>query len=247
MRVLGLLLVLCASIAHAQPVIIAAEFAEPTQRYQHGVFGETAEWGTLVIVVDLCPQCARMDKSDRVFRLPETHVFEDIAPRLVDLNGDGAPEVVVVETDMAQGARLAIYDQNGLVTATPYIGQTHRWLAPVGFGDFNDDGQIDIAYVETPHLGRILRMLTLISIPRPHLVEIGHVAGFTNHRFGDAEIWGGVRDCAGETVVIGTNADWSRILVGLVLNGTVMFADAGPLAAPEQLNALLDCDYVNAR
>ena len=46
---------------------------------------------------------------------------------------------------MTQGARLAIYDETGLVSATPYIGRSNRWLAPLGAGDLDGDGNIELA------------------------------------------------------------------------------------------------------
>jgi len=229
-------------------VIQSAEYFEPTERYQHGVFGETSEWGGLRIwVSDACAGCANANRRHVQMRLPETHVFEDIAPRVVDLNGDGHPEVVVVETNINQGARLAIYDETGLITATPYIGRAHRWLAPAGFGDFNNDGQIDLAYVETPHLGRVLRMFTLQGTASPQLVEIGRVEGFTNHRIGDPNIWGGVRACNGTAVLIGANSNWTRMLVGTISNGVAVITDIGLLESPAQLDAALDCSYPIAR
>jgi len=229
-----------ATVAQAER-IVEASYGEPTSRYQHGVFGETSEWGALKLVVDRCAGCASPDLHRIVLRLPETHVFEDIVPRLVDLDGDGEPEVVVVETDMAQGARLSVYGPTGLITATPYIGQTRRWLAPAGFGDFNDDGLLDIAYVETPHLGKVLRIFTLRTTPSPHLEELGRVAGITNHRIGDPNIWGGVRVCQGRAEVIGADGNWSRMMVARLQGGELVLSDVGPLSSPAQLDAALRC------
>ena len=63
-----------------------------------------------------------------VFRLvlPERRVFEDTEPRLADVDGDGDPEVIVVESDMREGARLAIYDTDGLVSVNEFIGRSNR-------------------------------------------------------------------------------------------------------------------------
>jgi hypothetical protein len=41
--------------------------------------------------------------------LPETEVFEDLAPRLADLDGDGKAEIIVVQSHRDLGARLAVY------------------------------------------------------------------------------------------------------------------------------------------
>ena len=122
--------------------VTEARYLEPTDRYGHAILGDAIEWGAL-----------EMQTADGpvLIRLPETHVFEDTAPRLADLDGDGDFEVIVVETAIAEGARLSVYDETGLVAATPHIGRTHRWLAPVGAVDLDGDGAVEIAYVDRPH------------------------------------------------------------------------------------------------
>src|SRR5690606_28377321 len=117
--------------------IRAASYAGPTTRYDHGVLGDAVEWGTLVL---------RTDRVTRRIVLPPDRVFEDLTPRLADLDGDGAPEVITVETDLTLGARLAIYGESGLIAATPFIGRPHRWLAPLGAADLDGDGRVEIAY-----------------------------------------------------------------------------------------------------
>ncbi len=112
---------------------MAVRYDAPTDRYPHGVLGDELEWGALIL---------ELDSGTRVLRLPANRVFEDTAPRLVDLEGDGAPEVVVVESDASAGARLAVYDADGLVAATPFIGTRFRWLAPVGAADLDGDGRV---------------------------------------------------------------------------------------------------------
>ncbi len=158
----------------ASAEIVSASYAEPTPRYQHGVFGETEEWGALAFGLS--------DDQRMILRLPETRVFEDIAPRLADVDSDGAPEMIVVETDLSLGARLAIYDEAGFVAATSFIGQTHRWLAPIGVADLDGDGLIEIAYIDRPHLARLLRVWRFQD---GTLVEVAQVEGLTNHRLGD--------------------------------------------------------------
>ncbi|CAN0601882.1 unnamed protein product, partial [Ectocarpus sp. 12 AP-2014] len=104
----------------------AAEYADPTTRYAHGVLGDAIEHGALVV---------ETTNGRRLrFILPQSRVFEDTNPRVVDVDGDGDAEVVVVESDAQRGARLAIYDETGLIAANDYIGQRNRWLAPAGVG-----------------------------------------------------------------------------------------------------------------
>ena len=208
--------------------IVSATYAEPTQRYQHGVFGETEEWGALAF---------ELSSGQRIIlRLPETRVFEDIAPRLADVDGDGAPEMVVVETDIALGARLAIYDEAGFVAATPFIGQTHRWLAPVGAADFDGDGKIEIAVVDRPHLARIL---TLWRYEAGSLRLAATASGFTNHRIGWDYIAGGVRQCAGAPEMIVADPDWRRILAVRFDGAQVTAKDLGRYSAEAMRAATL--------
>jgi hypothetical protein len=145
-------------------------------------------------------------------------VFEDTAPRLVDLDGDGRPEIVTVEAHERFGARLSVWqaDADGLrrAASTPWIGQRFRWLAPLGAADLDGDGRIEIAYVDRPHLARILRVwrVDIDATGGMTLREIARAPGLTNHRLGDPEIPGGIRTCSGEPEMITANADWSRVM-----------------------------------
>ncbi|MEO0831072.1 MAG: VCBS repeat-containing protein, partial [Pseudomonadota bacterium] len=103
-----------------------AFYEDPTTRYAHGVLGDAIEHGTLIMETS--------DGRRLSITLPERRVFEDTEPRLFDVDGDGAHEVIVVEADAQFGARLSIYDPTGLVASNDFIGQRNRWLAPAGVG-----------------------------------------------------------------------------------------------------------------
>jgi hypothetical protein len=197
---------------------VAARLADPTDRYDHAVLGDALEWGALEIETD----------TGRRLRLtlPESRVFEDVEARLADLDGDGAAEVVVVETDAALGARLAVYGPDGLRAATRFIGQRHRWLAPAAIGDLDGDGRAEIAYVDRPHLARELVILR----PEPGtLTEIARQPGLTNHRIGDTAISGGLRRCASGPVILLADADWQRAVAVTFAAGTIARRDLGPI------------------
>jgi hypothetical protein len=211
----------------ASAEIVSASYAEPTPRYQHGVFGETEEWGALAFGLS--------DDQRMILRLPETRVFEDIAPRLADVDSDGAPEMIVVETDLSLGARLAIYDEAGFVAATSFIGQTHRWLAPIGVADLDGDGLIEIAYIDRPHLARLLRVWRFQD---GTLVEVAQVEGLTNHRLGDPAIGGGLRDCGAGPEMITANARWSRLVASRLVGGRI---ESRFVAEGVDFAAALDC------
>lgn len=226
---------LCGAVLGLMPVaaaseIVSATYAEPTQRYQHGVFGETEEWGALAFEVS--------SGEKLILRLPETRVFEDIAPRLIDVDGDGAPEMVVVETDISLGARLAIYDEAGLVAATPYIGQTHRWLAPIGAADLDGDGFIELAYIDRPHLARELRIW---RFSEGDLTEIATAGGLTNHRLGDPGIGGGLRDCGEGPEMITADAKWARVMASRLVGGRIETRVLAEIASAGNFAAALAC------
>ncbi len=206
-------LLLVAAQARAAPadIIEKARYSEPTTRYDHAILGDAVEWGALVLTVDGCGGCAGEARRRKVtIRLPRSRVFEDIAPRLVEVDGDASPEVMVVETDLSRGARLALYDETGLIGATPYIGRPHRWLAPIGAADLDGDGQVEIAYVDRPHLARIVRIWRYVK-GRRQLRHIADAPGFTNHQIGWDSIPGGIRDCGQGPEMIVADANWRAV------------------------------------
>ncbi len=197
------------------PRLQMAALTLPTARYDHGVLGDALEWGGLRIATD---------QGDVVIRLPETRVFEDVAIRVADVDGDSVPEVIVVETDLTLGASLAVYGLRGKIAATPFIGQTHRWLAPAGIADFDGDGRAEIAYVDRPHL---LAELVFVRLDGDRLIETLRLPGLTNHRIGDAFISGGVRDCGAGAELVLASKDWTRVM--RVRGGVA--EDIGPMPA----------------
>lgn len=230
MRLVAALLALAwmAGTAQAERVsvgegeVVRAELVQPTDRYDHAVLGDALEWGGLLITVNTCIGCAGLHLNDVTIALPPHRVFEDVEARVADLTGDGAREIIVVETDLAKGASLAVYGPKGKIAATPFIGQRNRWLAPAGIADFDGDGQVEIAYVDRPHL---LKELVFVRLEGDRLVETLRLPGLTNHRIGDDFISGGVRDCGEGPELILASQDWTRVM--RVRDGKV--ADVGPM------------------
>lgn len=157
--------------------IAIAYLAGPTGRYAHGALGDAIEAEKLILR-DTAGMTA-------VIEAGEGAVFEDLQPRIVDLDGDGFPEVVVVKSYIDRGAALAIVARKdnrwSIVAETPPIGQPKRWLNPAAFADFDGDGKIDIALVRSPHLDGVLEIW---GWREGRLDKLGEQAGFSNHAHG---------------------------------------------------------------
>ncbi len=214
--------------------IVAASYSEPTTRYAHGILGDAIEFGTLEIVTE-----GDGTKKNYVIKLPQTRVFEDVEPRLWDITGDGAPEVVVIESDARLGAQLAVYDQTGKIAATPHIGRANRWLAPIGAADMDGDGAIEIGFIDRPHLARTLRVWRYEG---GDLVPVAELVGLTNHRIGERDIGGGLRDCGDGPEMITASANWNRVMATRLQSGTLETRDIGPHTGRASLNAALRCE-----
>lgn len=157
--------------------ISRAWLAEPTTRYGHGVLGDAIEAASLVMEFRAGGRA--------MVRLPSDSVFEDLIPRLADLDRDGKDEIVLVKSYLDRGASLAIvkqrYEKHTIVFETPPIGQANRWLNPAGIADFDGDGAIDIAFVRMPH---VLGMLELWSWRDGRLHKMLELDDVTNHVIG---------------------------------------------------------------
>ena len=139
-------------IASGAKDISRAWLAEPTRRYGHGVLGDAVEAASLVI--------ERRSGRTETVRAGRDAVFEDLEPRIADLDGDGREEVLVVKSYLKRGSALAVIGtRNGkaeILTETPAIGTPNRWLNPAGIADFDGNGSTDIALVIMPHaVGRL--------------------------------------------------------------------------------------------
>ena len=190
-----------------------ANFWGATSRYPHGALGDDIEPMGLLVRPEGFGFC------DRVFAM-NGGVFEDIAPRLIDLDGDGQAEIIVVSSHPILGARLEIWGYpNGaglgerfalqVIATTPYIGTRFRWLAPIGAVDLDGDGYLEIAYIDRPHLAKTLRVWRYVD---QELIPVAELEGLTNHRIGEDFISGGIRDCGPVPELIVANANWSHIM-----------------------------------
>ena len=238
-RRLALGLVLCAAQASAQTVevdgdlhcraLTQAAYDAPTTRYPHGVLGDTVEWGALRLTYGfICAGGPDMSATTITITLPNELVFEDVAPRIVpaDVLQEqlvfGGHGILVVESHRDLGARLALWTVTGEGEATrrattPFIGQRFRWLAPLGFADLDGDALTEFPFVDRPHLAKTLRVW---RYENGAFVQVASLPGVTNHRIGEPDIAGGIRDCGQGPEMIVASADWSQMLA-VTFDGTL--------------------------
>ncbi|WP_417686012.1 hypothetical protein [Roseibium sp.] len=155
-----------------------AWYTDPTDRYGHGILGDAIEAGTLKVKTAA--------GNILSLKLPAAEVFEDRTPRLADLDGDGAVEVITIRSSTRLGASVTIYglSASGELTekaATEFIGRSNRWLNIAAIAGFAGNGRLQIAYVETPHIGGTLHLYDYVQ---GKLVRLASQHGFSNHAIG---------------------------------------------------------------
>lgn len=236
---LSLTLVLALAAAPlAAKEIAGAAYVEPTDAYGHGAL-KGGEYAGLEITYD--------DGTTNEIRFTGA-VYEDTAPRLVDLDGDGGPEVIAVMSGFDVGAMVQVVDFDGEwarpVGNSPAIGQRHRWLAVAGVADFNGDGRWEVAYVDRPHLARTLRLLTVeMGAEGVRFTPLAQAEGLSNHLIGNAAIEGGVHDCPGAApVVLSANADWTRVMETRWSGSGLTSRAVADYTGPESFAPYLSCD-----
>lgn len=152
----------------------SAWYVAPTTRYAHGILGDAIEAGGLRVEL--------ASGAQTTLSLPDDQVFEDRTPRLADLDGDGRTEIIAIRSSTRLGGSVAVYGVRGeaLVElgATPYIGRSNRWLNIAGIADFTGQGGLQVAFVETPHIGGTLKLAAFQGNAMQVVAQIG---GFSNH------------------------------------------------------------------
>lgn len=220
-------------VALGEGAIAKAYLSSPTRRYAHGVLGDGIEAASLTVV---------LKNNERLnYTLSESRVFEDLQPRLFNLDSKGADEIVVVESDLRLGASLAVYGlRMGKVeklAATPFIGHANRWLNPIGAGDFNGDKSTDLAIVITPHIGGILK---IYSYTPPKLTEYAQMRGVSTHSIGSTALgMGKVVYGESKDLILAPSQHHTELLLLEWIDGEII------LKASVKLSAAIDGDLVS--
>ncbi len=218
--------------------VTVAWYGNSTEIYGHGVLGDAIEAHTLYAK----PQSMSASDCALQLTLDEQSVFEDVSPRIADVTGDGRNDIITIESHVDKGASLAIYGirdgQLQKLSSTPYIGQSNRWLAPVGSADFNADGTDDVAFVQTPHLAGILQIWSFADGVAQQLAS---KAGFSNHRIGENFITGGIAQCDERPVIIVPDRTWRSTMAATFSNGTIQATEVAEVASQEVIDRKLAC------
>lgn len=138
-----------------------AWYARPTDRYAHAVLGDAIEGGSLVIET--------ADGTELEFVLPQEQVFEDITPRIADLDGDGRNEIVTIRASRSGGGSVVIFGlRDGALVQigqSSENGRPNRWLNIAAIVPAQATGHAasgrTIVGVRTPHIGGRLFFLTM--------------------------------------------------------------------------------------
>ena len=164
----------------SQDKTIYTQYADPTSRYEHAILGDAIEAATLVLI---------KDKTVYTLTLTEDYVFEDIKPRLFDVDGDGELEVITIRSHVDDGAGIMIYKiMNSKLTEYAWvddIGLGYRWLNIAAIYDLDSDGNVELAWIQTPHIGGILKVA---QIQPGRLQVIDEEAYFSNHTIGETNL-----------------------------------------------------------
>ncbi|MEO0343123.1 MAG: VCBS repeat-containing protein [Pseudomonadota bacterium] len=173
-----------------------AAYDKGSNRYPHGVLGDDVE-PTVLLFRDnrVLRDIVSLDGGVRL-ELTDELVFEDLSPQLFDVTGDGYAEIITTRSHQDFGAQIAIYAYRDgalrVIAETPYIGTRFRWLARIATADLNNDGYIEIAYIDRPHLAKTLRIWRFKD---GSFTQVASMPGLSNHKIGENFITSALRDC----------------------------------------------------
>lgn len=159
---------------------VYAQYVSPTGKYMHGILGDRIEAEGLVVVVDGVFYELQLDNDE---------VFEDIRPRLYDVDGDGALEFITIRSNLVTGAGIVIYkiinDRLMEYASVSEIGTANRWLNIVAIDDLDNDGVVELVWIQTPHIGGILKVA---KIKEGVLQVLDETMQYSNHGIGERNL-----------------------------------------------------------
>lgn len=152
-----------------------------TTRYGHGVLGDGVEAASITLI-ETSPEPRIALEID----IKNPTVVEGLAPIWTDITGDGAREIIVTVSDPEDGATVRVYDENGEVVASgPPAGTGFRWRHQLAVAPFGPDGEMEIAEVLTPHLGKTVQFYQMEG---DTLEVVANIQGYTTHISGSRNL-----------------------------------------------------------
>ncbi len=159
---------------------VYAQYAQPTTKYKHNILGDPIEAEQLVVL---------RDGTTYTHTVSDQYVFEDIKPRLFDVDNDGQMEIITIRTHVTKGAGIMIYKivKNALTEFAwvEEIGTPYRWLNIVAIYDLDGDGTIELVWIQTPHIGGILKVT---RIEAGKLETLSELSNYSNHTIGERNL-----------------------------------------------------------
>jgi endonuclease YncB( thermonuclease family) len=155
--------------------------SDATTRYAHGVLGDEVEAASITLV-----ETTPVLRVAQQIEIPPPSVVEDIAPIWTDLTGDGTREIIVTLSDVDQGARIAVFSEDGeQIAVGPAIGQGYQWRHQLAVAPTGADGDLEVIDVMTPHIGGIVDFFQLAG---DGLKLMDQMSGYTSHVLGSRNL-----------------------------------------------------------
>ncbi|PSP65947.1 hypothetical protein BRC79_07790 [Halobacteriales archaeon QH_8_67_27] len=176
------------ALPDARPVAVGpgryALLGGRTERYPHGALGDAVE-AERVVLADV-----REGLSTRTVVDLDGPVVEGIAPIAADVTGDGIRNLLVTLADSQSGARLAAFTTEGDRVATgPGFSSGNRWRHQLCVAPFGPDGELEVAAVETPHIGGTARFYRRDG---DELRSVTSRSGVSSHAYRSRNLDGGL-------------------------------------------------------
>jgi hypothetical protein len=122
------------------------------------------------------------------YSLKANQVFETKRALITDIVPENQGyEIVLTVSDDNFGARMEVYSLEGKqLGVSEFVGRSHRWMHLLAVAPFTDlplmeQGQVQLALIQTPHIGGILK---LYQWNETKLERINQQSGFSTHAIG---------------------------------------------------------------
>ena len=132
--------------------------SQPTLSYNHQVLGQAHQNAARISLVQTEPNLEVI----RHININTPDVIEGNPLIWVDVDEDGDREIITTLSNINQGARIQVYNEDGSVYAqSTAINLSYRWRHQIAVGPFKNASEISLASVYIPHLGPVAEFFRL--------------------------------------------------------------------------------------